>query len=96
MDVRGHQKIGGKAVHVGDSHVWATIFYLDSPTEYREFLPAFVQESRPLNKNLAILDNKTTSIWGQLPVILVIALVIVSIIRGVFLKPDIGYEHMPR
>jgi len=30
------QHIGGKAVHIRDCYVWAEIFYLDSPTDYRE------------------------------------------------------------
>jgi hypothetical protein len=33
------RKIGGKFAHVGDCYVWAEIYYLDSLTDYREFLP---------------------------------------------------------
>jgi len=34
------QRTGGTAVHVRDCRVWAEINYLDSPTDYREYLPA--------------------------------------------------------
>lgn len=34
-----YDHIGGQAVYVGDCQVWASIFYLDSPTDYREYLP---------------------------------------------------------
>ena len=33
------RKIGGKFAHVGDCYVWAEIYYLDSLTDYRDFLP---------------------------------------------------------
>jgi hypothetical protein len=29
----------GTSFHVGDFYVWAEIFYLDSPTDFREYLP---------------------------------------------------------
>lgn len=29
----------GESFHVRDCYVWAEIFYLDSPTDYREYLP---------------------------------------------------------
>ena len=35
-----HKEIGGQSIHIGDCQVWAAIYYLDSPTDYREFLPA--------------------------------------------------------
>ncbi len=28
-----------KRQHIGDCYVWAEIYYLDSPTDYREYLP---------------------------------------------------------
>lgn len=34
-----YDHIGGQTMHVGDCQVWASIFYLDSPTDYREYLP---------------------------------------------------------
>jgi len=34
------QLSGGAVFHVSDCRVWAEINYLDSPTDYREWLPA--------------------------------------------------------
>ena len=31
--------VGGNSVHVRDCRIWAEINYLDSPTDYREYLP---------------------------------------------------------
>jgi hypothetical protein len=41
MNEFAHPKqIGGTSYHIGDCHVWAEIHYLDSPTDYREYLSA--------------------------------------------------------
>jgi hypothetical protein len=32
------EAIGGQAFRVGDCRVWAEIYYLDSPTHYREYI----------------------------------------------------------
>ena len=34
-----YEQIGGQGFHASDSNVWASIFYLDSPTDYRDYLP---------------------------------------------------------
>lgn len=34
-----HGNIGGTTYHVGDAYVWSAIYYLDSPTDFREYLP---------------------------------------------------------
>ena len=34
-----HGNIGGATYRVGDAYVWSAIFYLDSPTDFRECLP---------------------------------------------------------
>lgn len=33
------KQVGGEAVHIRDFRVWAEIYYLDSSTDYREYLP---------------------------------------------------------
>lgn len=33
-----HQRAAGECVHIADCYVWAVIYYLDSPTDYREHL----------------------------------------------------------
>jgi hypothetical protein len=35
---RTNRESGG-GIHIGDCYVWAEIYYLDSPTDYREYLP---------------------------------------------------------
>ena len=51
----GHEEhIGGKAAHVGDCFVWAEIYYLDSPTDYREYLPNY---HPPVDSQLVMLDD---------------------------------------
>jgi len=53
-----HERIGGHAVHVGDCHVWAEIFYLDSPTNYREYLPRRLEMGlKPCGGRLVMLDG---------------------------------------
>jgi len=37
--VNQYKQIGGEPVHIRDCHVWAEIYYLDSKTDYREYLP---------------------------------------------------------
>jgi hypothetical protein len=32
------KQIGGDAIHIGDCQVWVEIYYLDSQTDYREYL----------------------------------------------------------
>jgi hypothetical protein len=59
------RRIGGTAVHVRDCYVWAEIQYLDSPTDYREYLqtkyePVFT------DKELTFEDEKTCWQWEAL------------------------------
>lgn len=44
---------------VGDCRIWAVIFYLDSPTDYREYLPAGDRAQGPLpaETKLVMLDE---------------------------------------
>jgi hypothetical protein len=46
------KEIGGQPVHVRDCYVWAEIYYLDSPTNYREYLP-----SQPVDPSTVHLDD---------------------------------------
>lgn len=48
--------VTGESVYVGDCYVWAEISYLDSPTDYREFLPSAVQPQ--IMGELALLDDE--------------------------------------
>jgi len=57
-DLTQHQQIGGTGIHVGDCYVWAEIHYLDSPTDYSEFLPC--KQPRPVapSSQLVMLDDR--------------------------------------
>jgi hypothetical protein len=54
----GHQgQIGGDCFRTKDCHIWAAIFYLDSPTDYRECLPKAASVVRS-DSELVFLDSR--------------------------------------
>jgi hypothetical protein len=53
--VSQNKQIGGEAIHIRDCYVWAEIYYLDSKTDYREYLPQHAP-SLPENE-LIMLDS---------------------------------------
>jgi hypothetical protein len=58
--------IGGQAFHVGDCHLWAEIQYLESPTDYREYiLPDRSQENRVCETGLLMLSDMTQFPWAN-------------------------------
>jgi hypothetical protein len=62
-------KYGGQKYHVGDCYVWASISYLDSTTDYREYLPGNVQLSAntPSAESFVLLNtDRTHSFWNSL------------------------------
>ena len=55
-------KLGGEAFHIRDCHVWAEIQYLDSPTDYREYLPqGTTSSSARIDSELVITDPRLTN-----------------------------------
>lgn len=56
-DLTQHRQIGGTGIHVGDCYVWAEIHYLDSPTDYREFLPSKHPRQVAPSSQLVMLDD---------------------------------------
>jgi hypothetical protein len=49
---------GGKHVHVDDCYIWSEIHYLDSTTDYREYLPWPTVLQRPIpTGDLVMLDS---------------------------------------
>lgn len=53
-----HKQIGGEAVHIRDCYVWAEISYLDSSTDYREFLPQLPANPGTVSRDeLVMLDT---------------------------------------
>jgi hypothetical protein len=64
-------EIGGEAIHVGDCCVWAEIYYLDSPTDYREYISNDVsQRSTETGEEFITRDNAWFS-WRSMPKFLV-------------------------
>ncbi len=57
--VNQYKQIGGKSVHIRDCYIWAEIYYLDSKTDYREYLPERPQ-ARP-ECELVMLDSSWES-----------------------------------
>ncbi len=52
------KEFGGEAIHVGDCYVWAEIYYLDSPTDYREYISSQVsQRSTEIGTEFVTLDK---------------------------------------
>jgi hypothetical protein len=49
------EQIGGEGIHVRDCYVWMEISYLDSPSEYREYL-AQDRQWKPNDDLLVMLD----------------------------------------
>jgi hypothetical protein len=48
-------------VRIGDCYVWAEIYYLDSPTDYREYLPQHCARQCPVADDLVMLDSSVFS-----------------------------------
>lgn len=48
-------------IHIGDCYVWAEIYYLDSPTDYREYLPQHRAQQRTVAGDLVMLEPSAFS-----------------------------------
>jgi hypothetical protein len=55
------KEIGGEGIHVRDCYVWREIYYLDSPSDYREYLPQN-QHWSPDGHRLEMLDSPRQSL----------------------------------
>ena len=70
------------SIRIGDYYVWAEIYYLDSPTDYREYLPQHCAQQCPVAGDLVMLDSSAfwqTSRARHLllwPVVLLCALIL--------------------
>ena len=60
-NLANHQRVGGEGFHISDCHVWAEIYYLDSPTDYREYLPQNCGSRRTVTDSLVMLDSSACS-----------------------------------
>ena len=57
---RPHRERGHSSFTVQDCRIWAEIAYLDSATDYREFLPRQTQPGLTESRELVLLDNRNT------------------------------------
>ena len=55
------KEIGGEGIHVRDCYVWMEISYLDSPSDYREYLPQD-RHCNPDDDRLVMLDSPRQSL----------------------------------
>src|SRR5580693_553297 len=60
---RPEEQIGGTPVRVTDCYTWVAIYYLDSPTDYREYLPHNRQKVATPPGDLVMLGDKRLSPW---------------------------------
>ncbi len=76
-------------VSIGNCYVWAEIYYLDSPTDYREYLPQHCARQFPVAGDLVMLDSSEFSrtsrarhlrLW---PIVLLCALISWFLVRFV-------------
>jgi hypothetical protein len=93
------ETIGGSAVRLDDCHVWAAISYLDSPTDYREYLPYVMPERpAPSGSELRMLEASSRT-WSPLQTIMLTAFLIcvflLLIIRACDWESLFPFIHLP-
>ena len=49
--------VENNAVHIQDCRIWAEIYYLDSPTDYREYLAPGSMQLRESRSDLVMLED---------------------------------------
>jgi hypothetical protein len=56
-----HQAIEKKSPPIQDGRIWAEINYLDSPSDYREYLPQYNTQPKRRGGDFVILDTARRS-----------------------------------
>ena len=81
------EHIGGTAAHVGDCFLWAEIYYLDSRTDYREYLPIHHLQAVRINSPLVMLEKVNPAVRPAARILFAVlcsvALVFLSVVLGV-------------
>jgi len=67
------KEIGGDVFYVGDCYIWSAIYYLDSPTDYREYLPPHGVSPLISRDDLIMLDSPAS--FGPLSVLVLTILI---------------------
>lgn len=57
------EEIGGETIRIGDCFVWSEIYYLDSPTDYREYIP----NREPSSTRIESVVGRNC-VWGPKPI----------------------------
>ncbi len=57
-------------MHVADCYIWAAIQYLDSPTDYREYLPSKVGVVTPKDELVMLGDKRPSAMVTFLQILL--------------------------
>jgi hypothetical protein len=66
-----HQGTDRNFVHIQDCRVWAEINYLDSPTDYREYLPQGALQFGGKRSHFVMLDDLnhvSSACWARVPI----------------------------
>jgi hypothetical protein len=86
-NLANHQRTSGAGIHIGDCYVWAAISYLDSQTDYREYLPQDCIPGHTGRGNLVMLkphdlsQGLRTSHLPVWPLILLSSLLFLVLVR---------------
>jgi hypothetical protein len=81
-----HQESSERSVRIGDCRVWAEINYLDSPTDYREYLRESRNSSHQIQSAaLTMLDSRNFRLREDLPRLLLLLLAIASLLVSAYL-----------
>ena len=77
--------VGGTCFRVGDAYIWAEIRYLDSPSDYREYLPQNSAVPRAARGELMMLDSSRSSSISRTFGLLLLLFAIIFLTAGYFL-----------
>ena len=80
-----NEEIGGRLFHIKDCYVWSAIYYLDSPTDYREYLPQQGLRRSVIGDDLVMLDSQRNFPWPRTRSARLSALVMLLVLIGTFL-----------
>jgi len=83
MPIPNHD-IGGRPMRVTDCYIWSEIYYLDSPTDYREYLPPHLIRSCNASRSgftiLESAENNPSHFFLRILVFLASCLIICALL----------------
>jgi hypothetical protein len=77
--------VGGTCFRVGDAYIWAEIRYLDSASDYREYLPQNGALAPAARGELMMLDSSRSSSISKTFGLLLLVFAIIFLTVGYFL-----------